>query len=423
MYNLHFIIKVCKIYEPFDDARKGTDMNMNTTHKSMKFQFILFLIATAAMTTAGGINDSIFNNFLSDTFHLSAGARGWLEMPRELPGLLVVVMTGILAALPITRVGSVGGILFCIGMFGLAFFGSSFWPMTAMMMISSAGLHLIQPVTMSIAMSMGNEHTRGTRIGQTGAAETLGVVLGTSFVWLFFDKVHPQYRLGFFLAALGGLITAIVYYQINLKQLHQPRARMVFKRKFFLYYILEFLFGARKQIFLTFGPWVLIKAYGRPANSIAGLLLIAAIIGIFFKPFVGKVIDRLGERKVLVFDGFALFFVCLGYAYAKNLFDHNTAYIIAGACFIGDNMLFALGSGRAVYVSRIADSPQELNSTLAMGVSINHIVSMTIPAVAGVVWLTFGFERVFLAASILALIISATATMVPKKQNQPVKQS
>jgi hypothetical protein len=381
----------------------------------MKFQFILFLIATAAMTTAGGINDSIFNNFLSDTFHLSAGARGWLELPRELPGFLVVVMTGILAALPLTRVGSIGGLLFCIGMFGIAFLGKSFWPMTAMMMISSAGLHLIQPVSMSIAMSMGNEHTRGTRIGQTGAAETVGTVLGTAFVWLCFSKVNPQYRLGFILAAVGGLITALVYYQINLKQLRQPRSRMVFKRKFFLYYLLEFLFGARKQIFLTFGPWVLIREYDRPAKSIASLLMTAALIGIVFKPFVGKVIDRIGEHKVLVFDGFALFFVCLGYGYAKHLFSHDVAYYVAGACFIGDSMLFALGSGRAVYASRIADSPQELNSTLAMGVSINHIVSMTIPAFAGFVWLAFGFERVFLAAAIIALVISATSTLVPKK--------
>jgi MFS family permease len=396
-------------------------MKMNDTLKpnlrvSMRVQFILFLAATVCMAMAAGIHESIFNNFLSDTFDLSAGARGWLELPRELPGFMVVAMTGVLAALPITRVGMVGGFVFFLGMLGIAFLGGTFAPMVLMMMIASAGLHLIQPISMSIAIAMGNEENRGKRIGQTGAIETAGVVLGTGFVWLFFSKVHPQYQLGFFLAALGGLAAAVFYFAMNLKHLHQPRARLVFHKKYSLYYLLELLFGARKQIFLTFGPWVLIKVYDRPANSIASLLMIAALIGIVFKPLVGSIIDRIGERKVLIFDGFALFFVCLGYGYALRIAPPEMAKWIAGGCFIADNLLFALGSGRAVYVSRIADSPQELTSTLAMGVSINHIISMTIPIVAGFVWLTFGYEQVFLAAAILALIISATATFVPAKR-------
>jgi MFS family permease len=384
-------------------------------HISMKFQFILFLSATACMAMAGGINGSIFNNFLSDTFKLSASSRGWLELPRELPGFLVVVMTGMLATMPITRVGTVGGLIFFVGMIGLAFFSGSFAVMIIMMMIGSAGMHLLQPITMSIAIAMGSEETRGKRIGQTGAIQTAGVVLGTGFVWIFFSKVDPQYQLGFFLMALCGLAAAIVYYTMNLKHLHQPRAKLVFNKKHSLYYLLELLFGARKQIFITFGPWVLIQVYDKPANSIASLLMIAAIIGIFFKPFIGSLIDRVGERKILIIDGIILFFVCLGYGYALKIASPETAKWIAAICFIADNLLFALGSGRAIYASRISQSSNELTSTLAMGVSINHLISMVIPGIAGIIWLKFGYENVFLAAAIFALIISVTAMFVPKK--------
>ena len=152
-----------------------------------------------------------------------------------------------------------------------------------------------------------------------------------------------------------------------------------------------------------------------PATSIAGLLMTAAAIGVVFKPLAGAAIDRFGERAVLVADGLVLTVVCLGYGYALPLMggDMERARGLACACFVADNLLFALGSGRAVYISRIADSPQELSSTLAMGVSTNHIVSMTIPIVAGTVWTLFGYERVFLSAAVLALVIAAFASRVP----------
>ncbi len=389
---------------------------MNEKSSSLRVQFVLCLTAVAGMAVASGINDSIFNNFLSDTFHLSAGQRGWLELPRELPGFMVVVMTGILSALSITRLGMVGTFGAMLGLIGMSFFGRSYWPMLLMMKTYSAGIHLLQPVTASIALAIGPEATRGKRFGQMGGIETAGTVLGTGFVWLVFDKAAPQYRFGFFLAGIFAALACGIYASMNIARLHQPRSKLVFRKKFTLYYLLELLFGARKQIFLTFGPWVLIKIYHQPASSIASLLMLAAIIGIVFKPIVGLAIDHFGERKVLMFDAFMLIFVCVGYGYALHWTSPEHARWIAGACFIGDNLLFALGSARAVYVARITDSTPELTSTLAMGVSINHIISMTIPALAGFVWLRFGYERVFMAAAVLAIIVGILASFVPKKK-------
>jgi MFS family permease len=395
---------------------------METTNKSLRPQFFLFLAAVACMAAASNINDSIFNNFLSDTFKLTAGGRGWLELPRELPGFLVVAMTGLLAALPVTRLGAVGAFGYVCGAIGLALFGSSYWPMVGMMMISSCGAHLTMPVTSSIALALGNENNRGRRMGQTGVMETLGVILGTGFVWIFFDKHHPQYQLGFFCAAAVAAGAGIIYTMMHIPHLHQPRAKIVFKKKYWLYYSLELLFGARKQIFITFGPWVLITVYHRPANSIANLLMIAAIIGIAFKPLVGMAIDRFGERKLMIIDGLALIFVCLGYGYAGRV-AHTpvTALLIASGCYIADNLLFALGSARAIYLSRMTTDHQEITSTLAMGVTINHMVSMTIPALAGIIWIKFGYERVFLAASVLAILVSLLALWVPGKKTMASK--
>jgi predicted MFS family arabinose efflux permease len=254
-------------------------------------------------------------------------------------------------------------------------------------------------------------------MGQMGAVDTTGAVLGAGFVWLMFDKVSPQYRMGFLCAAGLACLAGVIYTSMHIPQLHKPRARMVFRKKYKLYYALELVFGARKQIFITFGPWVLIKVYGQPATSIAGLLMIAAVIGIVFKPVAGMIVDRFGERAVMIGDGLVLSVVCIGYGYALRLTGNpEYARSLACVCFIADNLLFALGSARIVYVSRQTDSPEELTSTLAMGVSINHVVSMTIPAVAGAVWSGFGYERVFLGAAILAISNAALSTFVPSKR-------
>ena len=273
---------------------------------SLKAQLFLFFGAVACFAAAMGIHDSIFNNFLSDTFDLSASARGWLELPRELPGFLVVLMTGILYALPVTHIAVVGALTFSAGMIGIALLGTSYWPMVLMMMCGSAGLHLLHPVVASVALTLSDKANRGKRMGQMGAIGTVGMVLGAGFVWLVFDRAAPQYRTGFLCAAMVGGVCGLIYGLMHIPHLHQPRAKLVVRKKYHLYYLLELLFGARKQIFITFGPWVLIKVYGEPATSIAGLFVTAALIGIVFKPLAGMAVDRFGERTIMVADGVIL---------------------------------------------------------------------------------------------------------------------
>lgn len=386
-----------------------------------KGQLALFFVAVFLTSATMGVHESIFNNFLADTFRLSAGSRGWLEFPRELPGLLVVVMTGLLAALPVTRLGVVGAAVLALGLAGLGLLGSSWTGMLAMMLLGSAGMHLLQPVGDSLSIGLANEGGRGRRMGQAGAVGTVGMIVGTGFVWLFFDAADPPYAFGFLCAAGVAALAALVFSSMHVPHLHRPRTRLVVRRQYGLYYVLEFLFGARKQVFITFGPWVLIQVYGQPASAIAGLLMIAAVLGVAFKPLVGWAIDRFGERVVLVLDGIVLAFVCIGYGYAGLLLDDaEAARRLASTCFVLDQLLFALGTGRAVYVSRLVPSPQELTSTLSVGISINHIASMTIPAFAGAVWVGYGYQNVFLGAAVLALAISACASFVPGMRTMPV---
>ncbi|NQU41699.1 MFS transporter [bacterium] len=381
-----------------------------------KVQVGIFFGAVIFMAAAFNVHEAMFNNFLDDTFAMSAGMRGFLELPREFPGFMVVIMAGMLAALPVTRLAAVGALVFALGMAGLAFFGGSFSPMVMLMMLASAGQHILQPVGSSIALSLSGSRNKGMRMAQMGVIGTVGMFIGAGVVKVLFDWMGLGYRTAFLVGSGLGLIGMIYYLALHVPSLHAPRARLVFRRKYWLYYLLEVFFGARKQIFITFGPWVLIRVYGEEPARFGQLLMIAAAVGLVFKFLVGVGIDKLGERFVLMADGVFLALVCLGYGYAfKFTGDFEMARHIAYVCFIADNLLFSIGSARAVYVSRLADSPGEVTSTLAMGISINHIVSMTIPMVAGLAWTIFGFEKVFLGAAILALLSIGLSSLVPRR--------
>lgn len=379
-------------------------------------QLALFFAATASLFAGAIIYESVFPKYLLDTFGISAAARGWLEFPRELPGLLVVVMTGALCAVPVTRLGVIGVVVFAAGMLGLVAFGGGWWPMVVLMVLASAGMHLLQPVNASVAIALSTPENRGRRMGQMGFMTTLGTIVGAGGVWLLWNEEHPQYRVAFLATALILMVCAGFYAWLHIGHLHRRRARFVWNRKFRLYYWMEFLFGARKQIFLTFGPWVLIEVYGEEAGAIAGLHMVAAVIGLGFKPLAGWAIDRFGERRVLMFDGIALAGVCLGYGYSLHLLGSpERALPVAAGCFVADSLLFALGTGRAVYMSRLASTPEEVTATLSMGVSINHIASMLIPGIAGSLWVWLGYENVFLAGAVLALVMTAVCSLVPPR--------
>jgi MFS family permease len=385
------------------------------TPAQRRAQLALLFSAVAVLAISSGVHESIFNNFLDDTFAIDAQQRGFLELPREAPGFLVVLLAGMLAMLPETRIAVVGGLTLAGGMIGMAFFGTDYLPMICLMVLGSAGMHLLQPLVPSIAIALSDPANRGRRLGQVGAVSQAGFMVGGGLVILTFSESFRPYRTGFLMVAAAAAAGSLLYGLMHIPHLQKRKPRLIFRGKYWLFYLLNFFFGARKQIFITFGPWVLIRVYGRSPETIATLFVIASFIGIFFRPLAGIVIDRIGERRVMIADGIVLAGVCIGYGYA-GFFAGETglAPLIACGCFILDDMLFALGTARAVYLSRMTDSPQEITSTLAMGVTINHLASMTAPFFAGGIWLAFGHQRLFLGAAGLALCISAISFLVPK---------
>jgi len=397
---------------------------MDSSNTTLRRNLILFLVGISFLGASGGIFDTVFNNFLRETYHLAADARGALEFPRELPGFLTALLVAALVFLSETRIAAVAAFATGVGMLGLAYSGSSWTNMIIVLSMWSIGVHLIMPVRSSIGMDLATGVTRGRRLGQISGVAVTASVLGYALAWALLHFAGHDYRLLFIVAGAGSFLAGIIFLFMRMPGAHLARPRLVWNNRYWLYYVLSFLFGARKQIFITFGPWVLIAIFGQPASRIAELMIVASLLGTMFQPMLGRMIDRVGERRVLMLDAVVIFFVCLGYGYAHLIGSRTAALWILYACFVLDQLMFGTGMARDTYLSKMVTRKEDLSPTLSMGVSINHVVSMSLPALGGWLWMQHATEghdnhdKVFLGAAGIALIMLLFTSMIPRHLNK-----
>ena len=380
-------------------------------------QLVIFLTGIALMGVTSGVSDTTFNNFLNDTFQINADARGFLEFPRELPGFLTALFAGLLAFLPETRVAAIAALAVGGGMMGLAFGGSDWTSMLVYMTLWSCGGHLIMSVRSAIGMQLAHDSQRGRRLGQVQGAGIFATIIGCGIVYIAmrYSQAHhgkADYPLTFAIGGGASVLAAIVFMMMRLPGAHLTRPKFIFRRKYWLYYTLAFFFGARKQIFITFGPWVLVKIFNQPAYIFAQLWMASAIIGLIFQPALGRAVDRLGERKVLLFDSLMVFLVCAGYGFSYKIQNHTIALWLLYACYVGDQLFFGVEMARDTLMSKLAEKKEHIAPSLSLGITINHAVSMSIPSVGGLIWMAYGHQYVFMGAAGVAVLMAIFSNMI-----------
>jgi predicted MFS family arabinose efflux permease len=369
-----------------------------------KRDLILFLIASAFLGVSQSIDSSVFNNFLHDTFNITVSQRTILEFPREFPGFMVVFVSGALLALGDIRIAAIANILAAVGMMGLGYLSKDFGVMMIWMTVYSMGQHLFLPVSSSIGMNLADKNNMGKILGKINGVNTAAFLLTSLGTALIFRFVKVSYPMAYTVGAISYLCSAILIFNMTPHKSMSLGKRLFVKKEYTLFYFLSILYGARKQIFITFGPWVLIKVFNQGVTTFAMLGFIIAAIGIFFKPYVGALIDKKGERFILAAEAILLIAVCIGYAVAGNLgLGLKTALFITAACFILDQLLTAAGMARSTYLKKIALCPEDVSPTLSMGISMDHVVSMIVPWLGGLVWNVFGYEMVFVLGALIAV--------------------
>ena len=201
----------------------------------------------------------------------------------------------------------------------------------------------------------------------------------------------------------------------------KPKVFLRLHKEYRLYYLLAVLYGSRKQLFITFAPWVLVTVFHQPTQTMATLFTIGGIIGILFQPLLGWTIDHFGERVVLASEAVLLVVVCFGYGFARSLFPEGTAFLITCGFYLMDQILMSVSMARSTYMKKIALQPTDVQPALTASVTIDHVFSIAIALLGGVIWNTFGYQYVFLLGVVIA-IINFTAAMqvrVPKPDLTP----
>jgi predicted MFS family arabinose efflux permease len=363
------------------------------------------LFATIFFGSASGIFTATLNNYLSEIHHLGAEARGWLELPRELPGFLIMFVAGaMLTIFRETQMAAAAMLLTALGALGLGYLAPTHAALVVFIVIWSLGDHIIFAVEGPIGLKLARGGKEGRRLGQFGGARNLGTILGVGVIFVLARTVGDRFSLFYAIAAGSALIAGMLYAGLDVGRGDAPSRRLVFKKKYRLFYVISALFGIRKQIFLAFGAWVLVEIHGVSVGTIALLYFIAATLGVIMRPLLGEVVDWLGERTVLAADEVLLLAICLTYAFAGDVFSGRMVLFALYGAYILDIILFALRVARTTYLKKIADDPADITPTISMGITIDHAVAMTLPILSGYIWEAYGFQWVFILAGAIALV-------------------
>ncbi|MDD3363498.1 MAG: MFS transporter [Syntrophomonas sp.] len=389
---------------------------MSEFKKALGAPLFLFAGASLLMGLYSGLYDPSFNNYLSQTYNVSPLARGALEFPRELPGFMVVFVFTALIFLADTRIAALSSLLVGLALWGQGFLSPDLTIAVVWMIIWSTGAHLYMAITPSIGLRLAKEGQEGRRLGQLGSLESLGSLVGMLVVYWGASRLHFSFGVIFGIAGSFALMAALCLYLIKPQPLVSGPRHLVFKRKYWLFYALNIVFGARKQIFLTFAPWVLIKIFNCGIETFALLGFIGTVLSLVFRPLLGHAIDAWGERVIIAAESLLLVILSILYGFSPTWFSSSVALYIIMACFVADQLLFAVRMARTTYLNRIVDSPEDLTPTISMGLTLDHAVSMLIPIGGGLLWTHYGFVPVFVASGIIAVINLLLSGFIPTRE-------
>lgn len=376
-----------------------TQIDISNRNKGLKFLCLASMAVGFTLTLQIALN----SNFVAQEMNLTGFQQGLLEMFRESCGIFALGILALLAGFVEPIIGAAMLIVVAIGLSGYCYVHNYFWLIIASL-VWSQGLHIWMPLPNSMGLALAEPGKEGKCLGKIQASGAAGSGIGLACA-LILDIVGVPIRPLYIVAGSSAILAAIACLYIP-RQIRTEKPKLVFRREYSLYYFLNFLEGWRKQICLAFAGFLLVKVYGTPLSTMLIMWMFVQAVGWFASPAVGRLIDRVGERSVLIFY-YSFMTICfLGYAFIKS------KYLLYGV-FILDSSFFVFAMALTTYIGRLAPT-NEKTMTLSMGVAFNHISSVTMPLVGGIAWKYLGYKWTFLLGSVAAAASIFIAARVPK---------
>jgi hypothetical protein len=243
----------------------------------------------------------------------------------------------------------------------------------------SFGFHYYETTYQSLGLQYFDKSVAPAVFGKLRSYASLSSMVtgGVVFILVMFLSYTQLYML-FGAVIIGIGVWAFSRNPASVDMVPQHR-KMIFKKRYWLYYALTFMAGARRQIFMAFAAFLLVKKFEYSVQGIAVLFFINNSLNYFLSPFIGKCIVWFGERRMLSLEYLALIFIFTAYALVDS-------WVVAGVLYVLDHVFFNFAIAINTFFQKIAD-PRDIAPSMAMGFTINHIAAVVLPTVGGLLWL------------------------------------
>ncbi|MDC1447753.1 MFS transporter [Candidatus Thioglobus sp.] len=368
---------------------------------------LLILLMTVGSAISWAVWLNLLNNFAIDEIDFTGAEMGILQSLREVPGFLAFTVIFVLAFIREQKLAYIslallgGGVILT----GFVETNMTFYLATIIM---SIGFHYFETINGSLTLQWIEKDKTAEFLGRVIATRSAASIIAFSLVWLLFEQFQVAYMWLYLIG--GGVCIAIVlfcwqHFSLFPEKVTQTK-KIILRKRYWLYYALQFMSGARRQIFVVFAGFLMVEKFDFTVAEISLLLLANAAVNIVIAPKIGRLIHRFGERKALIFEYVGLTFIFAGYAFVESSY-------IAVFLYIADHLFFSIAIALKTYFQKIAD-PADIASSAGVSFTINHIAAVFIPVVFGLVWL-YSPSLVFLSGAGMAIVSLLLALNMPAK--------
>ena len=352
---------------------------------------LLILLMTVGSAISWAVWLNLLNNFAIDEIDFPGAEMGILQSLREVPGFLAFTVIFVLAFIREQKLAYIslallgGGVILT----GFVETNMTFYLATIVM---SIGFHYFETINGSLTLQWIEKDKTAEFLGRVIATRSAASIIAFSLVWILFEQFQVAYMWLYLIG--GGVSIAVVlfcwqHFSLFPEKVVQTK-KIILRKRYWLYYALQFMSGARRQIFVVFAGFLMVEKFDFTVAEISLLLLANAAVNIVVAPKIGRLIHRFGERKALIFEYVGLTFIFAGYAFVESSY-------LAVFLYIADHLFFSIAIALKTYFQKIAD-PADIASSAGVSFTINHIAAVFIPVAFGLIWL-YSPSLVFLAGA------------------------
>jgi hypothetical protein len=353
---------------------------------------------------------ALLNNFVIEEANFTGAEIGLLQSVREIPGFLAFTAIFVLLFLREQKFMLLSLVMLTLGVAITGFF-PSVAGLLCTTLLMSVGFHYFETLKQSLSLQWLTKEEAPEVLGKLISVGALASLVTYSGLWVLLEIFQLEFKWIYLIAgtlSLGIVIFIWVAFP-NFEAKVPQNKKLVLRKRYWLYYALTFMSGARRQIFVVFAGFLMVEKFGYSAADITLLFLINYAFNWLFAKKIGRLIGRFGERNALIFEYIGLILVFVGYAFAETA-------LVAGSLYVIDHLFFALALAIKTYFQKIAD-PADMASTAGVSFTISHIAAVVIPVTFGLIWLVSP-ASVFLAGALMAVVSLVLAFNIPAQPDE-----